>query len=123
MDKTIRKIECNASGCVNSAVVVIAGRDVCLDHFFASCYEQLDVLEPKIRGRSLEAASIHTAKHFLEECSNRALLISLQYQHLTNLERSRLLEILLSCGDLQRLLLRAVDRPHPVGHRLRQTVS
>lgn len=123
MDKSIGKIECNASGCVNSAVVVITGRDVCLDHFFASCYEQLDVLEPKIRSRSLEPSSIHAAKHFLEECSNRALLISLQYQHLTNLERSRLLEILLSCGDLQRLLHRALDHPHPAGQRLRQTVS
>lgn len=123
MDKTTRKIECHASGCVNSAVVVIAGRDVCLDHFFASCYEQLDTLEPKIRSRSLEDASIHAAKHFLEECSNRALLISLQYEQLTNLERSRLLEILLSCGDLQRLLHRALNRANLTGHRLRQTVS
>lgn len=123
MDKVIGKIECNASGCVNSAVVVIAGRDVCLDHFFASCYERLDVLESKIRSRSLEDSSIHAAKHFLEECSNRALLISLQYEQLTNLERSRLLEILLSCGDLQRLLHLALERANSPGHRLRQTVS
>jgi hypothetical protein len=123
MDKTMGKIECNASGCVNSAVVVIAGRDVCLDHFFVNCYEQLDVLESKIRNRSLEASSIHVAKHFLEECSNRALLISLQYEQLTNLERSRLLEILLSCGDLQRLLHRALDRASSPGPTLRQTVS
>ena len=123
MDKTAGKIECNATGCVNAAVVVIAGRDVCLDHFFISCYEQLDVLESKIRGRSLEDSSIHIAKHFLEECSNRALLISLQYKQLTNLERSRLLEILLSCGDLQRLLPKALERANSPGHRLRQTVS
>jgi hypothetical protein len=123
MDKATGRIECNASGCVNSAVVVIAGRDVCLDHFFTSCYEQLDALEPKIRSRLLEGGSIHAAKHFLEECSNRALLISLQYEQLTNLERSRLLDILLSCGDLQHLLHRSLDHANSTGQSLRQTVS
>jgi hypothetical protein len=123
MEKAASRIECNAAGCINSAVVVISGRDVCLDHFFASCYEQLDLLEPKIRGRALDGASIHAAKHFLEECSNRVLLISLQYEQLTNLERSRLLEILLSCGDLQRVLRRALDSANSPGHRLHQTVS
>jgi hypothetical protein len=123
MDKTTGRIECDASGCFNSAVVVIAGRDVCLDHFFTSCYGQLDALKPKIRGRSLEGASIHAAKHFLEECSNRALLISLQYEQLTNLERSRLLDILLSCGDLQHLLRQMLDRANLRASRLRQAVS
>ena len=123
MDKPTGRIECNASGCVNSAVVVIAGRDVCLDHFFTSCYEQLDALEPKIRARSLQDAAVHAAKHLLEECSNRALLISLQYKQLTNLERSRLPDILLSCGDLQHLLRQSVDSTNLTVSRLRQTVS
>jgi hypothetical protein len=43
---------------------------------------------------------------FIEECSRKALDISLQSENLTNLERGRLLDILLWAGELF-LLLRA----------------
>jgi hypothetical protein len=43
---------------------------------------------------------------FIEECSRKALDISLQSQSLTNLQRGRLLDILLWAGELF-LLLRA----------------
>jgi hypothetical protein len=43
---------------------------------------------------------------FIEECSRKALDISLQNEDLTNLQRGRLLDILLWAGELF-LLLRA----------------
>jgi hypothetical protein len=51
----------------------------------------------------LDAASMRA---FIEECSRKALDVSLHCQNLSNLERGRLLEILLWAGELF-LLLRA----------------
>jgi hypothetical protein len=100
------KIDCSTSGCENSAMTVLEGQHFCLDHFFSSCYERLDQLEPLVRRCSLDAAEAKAVRAFLQECSVRALFISLRYDLLTNLERSRLLEILLSCSELQLLLRR-----------------
>jgi hypothetical protein len=100
------KIDCSGSGCENSAMIILDGQHFCLDHFFSSCYERLDQLEPLVRRSSLDAAEAKAVRIFLQECSDRALFISLRYDLLTNLERSRLLEILLSCSELQSLLRR-----------------
>ena len=62
------------------------------------------MLEPKLRRPALEAGEVRAAKDFLEECSNRTLAVCLRAEQLTNVERSRLLDILLSCGDLQLML-------------------
>jgi hypothetical protein len=92
---------CKAFGCANPAVVGPAGQDVCLEHFFASCYEQLEKIEPLVKGRLVDAAVAQDFCAILEECSQRTVSICFRNEPLTNLERSRLLEILLSCRDLQ----------------------
>ena len=104
MDMVSGKSECKVGCCAKSSVTALAGQDLCLDHFLACCYERLDKLEPLIRQRSLEAPEYLAAGAFLEECSNHALLICLRHQPLSNLDRSRLLNILLLTGDLQSLL-------------------
>jgi hypothetical protein len=101
MDTLSARQECKVSSCAKSAVSALTGQSLCLDHFLARCYERLDLIEPMIRGRALETTESMAAGAFLEECSNRALLICLRHEHLSNLERSRLLHILLLAGDLQ----------------------
>jgi hypothetical protein len=107
MDILTSKESCKTDSCANSAVIAWAGQELCLDHFFSSCYEKLDMVEPMVRGRFVDATEVRAVRAVLEECSNRALLISLRHEHLNNLDRSRLLEILLLCGDLQLLLSRS----------------
>ncbi len=104
MDEIAVKTDCQAGGCANSAVVALSGREFCLHHFVENCYERLDMLEPKLRRLALETGEVRAAKDFLEECSNRTLAVCLRTEQLSNLERSRLLDILLSCGDLQLML-------------------
>jgi hypothetical protein len=107
MDILTSKESCKTDSCANSAVITLAGQELCLDHFFVSCYERLDNVEPMVRGRSVDATEVQAVRAVLEECSNRALLISLRHEHLNNLDRSRLLEILLLCGELQLLVSRS----------------
>lgn len=106
MNIVTSKEGCKTDSCAKSAVITLAGQELCLDHFLASCYERLDVLEPMIRGRSLDATEVQSVRAILEECSNTTLRVCLRQEHLTNLDRSRLLEILLLCGDLLPLLSR-----------------
>jgi hypothetical protein len=63
----------------------------------------VDPRNRKFREGRLDLAGMRA---FIEECSRRALDISLQAENLNNLERSRLLDILLWAGELF-LLLRA----------------
>lgn len=95
------KRECKAGYCANPAVIALESHELCLDHFFALCYECLDRLELLVRSRSLEATDIVSARALLVECSNFALFISLRHERLSNLDRSRLLNILLLSEDLQ----------------------
>ena len=103
---------CKALGCANPAVVGHAGQDVCLEHFFSSCYDQLEKIESLALNRSVDPVEAESVRGVLEEYSKRAIFICFRNEPLTNLERSRLLEILLSCRDLQlRLTHRALIKP------------
>ncbi|HYL65174.1 MAG TPA: hypothetical protein VE077_21375 [Candidatus Methylomirabilis sp.] len=81
----------------------------CLGHFIELCYENLQRIDPRGQkeGRvSLDAASMRA---FIEECSKQALEVALRSQDIDNLQRGRLLDILLWAGELF-LLLRAPRR-------------
>jgi len=79
---------------------------LCLNHFLLRCYEKLEGFDPRGRKFSAEPVDLASMRAFIEECSRKALEISLQSQNLTNLQRGRLLDILLWAGELF-LLLRA----------------
>jgi hypothetical protein len=104
MDILKNKESCKAGSCARPAVISLAARELCLDHFLFTCYERLDMLEPMVRSRPLDRTEVQVIRGLLEECSNRTLLVCLRHETLTNLDRSRLLEILLLCGDLQLMI-------------------
>ena len=107
MGISVGTVDCRAISCPNAAVISFAGRDLCLDHFLGSCFERLDNLEKSIDWRSLDdPAEMRKVQDSLEECSNQTLLVCLRHEPLSNLERSRLLGILLQCEELRQLLLR-----------------
>lgn len=102
------KPKCQLEFCAESALISLESLGFCLEHFLSTCYERLDHLEPMIRRRTLEEPQGQAAYAFLEECSDRALLVALQQEHLTNLDRSRLLNILLLTRHLQLFLKNTV---------------
>jgi hypothetical protein len=114
------KQECKVNCCAEPVVITLESRDLCLDHFLGCCYERLDKLELRIRRRPLEEPEIPAVAAFLIECSDRALLICLRHEPLSNLDRSRLLNILLLSGDLQcRLGKPLLRNENPVSDRSR----
>jgi hypothetical protein len=91
---------CSAGNCQTESIIVLGERPFCLQHFLTRCYEWLDQLDPAARGKASDAPDQPRIQAMVEECSNRALLVSLRCESLTNLDRSRLLDILLRCSDL-----------------------
>ena len=106
MDTMLASRKCRVGSCGGAAVATLDHQALCLNHFLSRCYEKLENLEPRGRKFSSEPVDIASMRAFIEECSRKALDISLHSQSLTNLQRGRLLDILLWAGELF-LLLRA----------------
>lgn len=117
---------CAVDFCEGDAVASLAQQDFCLNHFIDLCYENLERIDPrsqKLGRMNLDPASLRA---FIEECSHRTLEVALHCDNIENLQRGRLLDILLWAGELF-LLLRApkhvfadsiLEEHHPVLTRL-----
>jgi hypothetical protein len=106
MDPMLGKRKCTVGSCDSPATTTLDHQALCLNHFLMRCYERLDGLDPRGRKFSAEPIDVVSMRAFVEECCRKALDVSLQSQNLTNLQRGRLLDILLWAGELF-LLLRA----------------
>ena|SRR5208283_3003857 len=102
---------CSVGSCETQAIVVLGQKPLCLNHFILRCYEWLDDLDPMIRSRICAAPELARVQALVEECSNRTLLVSLRCEQLSNLDRSRLLDILLLSSDL--LFILRLPRSEP----------
>jgi len=100
---------CAVDFCEGAAVASLAQQDFCLNHFIDLCYENLQRIDP--RGQKMGRVNLDRAslRAFIEECSRRALDVALHCDDIDNLQRGRLLDILLWAGELF-LLLRAPSR-------------
>ncbi len=106
VDTMLASRKCGVGSCGGAVVATLDHQALCLNHFLSRCYEKLENLEPRGRKFSAEPVDLASMRAFVEECSRKALDISLHSQSLTNLQRGRLLDILLWAGELF-LLLRA----------------
>ena len=91
---------CIVDRCDSESLIVLREKKLCLQHFLAGCYEWLDQLDPLARNKFISQSEALRVRSLIQECSNRALLVSLRCETLTNLDRSRLLDILLRASDL-----------------------
>ncbi|HET8923093.1 MAG TPA: hypothetical protein VFN26_08885 [Candidatus Acidoferrum sp.] len=102
----LRKRNCTENSCGSASVSALDQQALCLNHFLLRCYEKLERLDPRGRSYLSEPMNVASMRAFIEECSRKTLDISLQCANLTNLQRGRLLDILLWASELF-LLLRA----------------
>jgi hypothetical protein len=109
MSKVFEDKICAVDFCEGAAVASLAQQEFCLNHFIELCYENLQRIDP--RGQKLDRMPLDLAslRAFIEECSRRALDVALHCEDISNLQRGRLLDILLWAGELF-LLLRAPTR-------------
>jgi hypothetical protein len=104
MDMLHGKRNCTVGSCGSAAVTSLDRKALCLNHFLQRCYERLEGLDPRGRKFTAEPVDLTSMRAFIEECSRKALDVSLQSKNLSNLQRGRLLDILLWAGELFLLL-------------------
>jgi hypothetical protein len=91
---------CRYAGCSLPVVVTFCQEALCLSHFCSSCYELLDRFECRNQVSGSAHSNLQMDLLVPNECARGALEISLSAKSLGNLERARLLDILLWSGDI-----------------------
>jgi len=104
VDTVLGKRNCSEGSCGDAAITSVDLQALCLNHFLLHCYERLEELDPRGRQFSDEPVDVMSRRAFIEECSRKVLDVSLQSESLSNLQRGRLLDILLWAGELFLLL-------------------
>src|SRR3989454_12852911 len=110
---------CGAPGCSRPAAGTVELRPLCLEHFLTSCYAKLDRCAQQLREQPLEKSTVESMQQFVEESARQATHIAHTVDDLDNLQRARLLDILLWAGELIRRLRRGPRKgasvPLPLG--------
>jgi hypothetical protein len=91
-----RLIQCDHCACEHHAVCLIELRFLCMHHFVAYCYQRLAEYE----NESTESSNPDCARRFFRECAAQATKLSLIGYELQNIDRARLLDIVLWANDL-----------------------
>jgi hypothetical protein len=90
---------CRYAACVEHGVTAIGNEDLCCDHFVLRCYEFLQQIDAeRIRSRN-DFLFTTSLKDSVNNCLHGALEISLRSDGLSNLQRARLLDIMLWAGE------------------------
>ena len=105
-DSKLADCRCSEPACGSATATSLGEQALCLNHFLLRCYAKLEAVDPRGQKSREERVDLAAMRAFIEDCSRRALEISLHREDLTNLERARLLDILLWASELF-LVLRA----------------
>jgi hypothetical protein len=102
---------CSRVGCSRTSEATLEGKHFCRRHFIETCYMRLDKIAGQIRQKELQGCTPEPILSFLSECTRQVASNALCTRQLNNLERARLLDILLFACDLVNQLRRSARIP------------
>ena len=92
---------CAETGCSQHAILLLDKRSFCAEHLASHCYSRLQECEQgEATPFSATEAAISSDTVFLDECRTKLASLLVVYTRLTNIERARLLDILLWASEL-----------------------
>ena len=91
---------CSVEGCERGGTSFIDGGALCRSHFINVCYRKLERYDELRIANSLGVADAESMRRFINECTRQADEIEHTAQDLDNLERAKLLHIILSASEL-----------------------
>ncbi len=98
---------CSAAGCQQPATAHLETCALCREHFVTSCYDRLDEYRDRVSDRPYPAESTGALWQFVTEASQQLITMTQEASHLDNLERARLLDLLLCVAELSQRLRRS----------------
>ena len=91
---------CGRNGCSEPGIATFGTGILCSEHFLVACYEVLERLELGMGLSARCATEAREAKRVADECVRGVLDVSLNATQLSNLQKARLLDVLLWAGDI-----------------------
>jgi hypothetical protein len=112
------KDQCSVASCDHAAGASLDGEPLCREHFILVCYKRLDHYDEIRKGPGLSATDTESVRRFIHESTRHADEIEHSAQDLDNLDRAKLLHIILSASDLGRHLRRSPRKVATIHVRL-----
>jgi hypothetical protein len=91
---------CAQRSCTGPVVTSFCKEALCLDHFCSRSYEFLNRFEQRSQPDATPSLAMADELAVADECARRTLEVCMSKMSLNNLQRARLLDILLWCGDV-----------------------
>ena len=98
---------CSIGSCLSTAEISLENKQFCREHFIEVCYLRLDETAEHIKQRNLKRSTLESLRTFLAECLRQVASQALQPAQLDNLDRSKLLHLLLYATELVNQLRRS----------------
>ncbi len=110
--------QCGVKGCDQAARAALDGEGLCQGHFISVCYTQLERYEEMQKEHRLSVSDGEMVRRFINQCSRQADEIEHTTKDLDNLDRARLLHIILWANELGRHLRRSPRKVASIPVRL-----
>jgi hypothetical protein len=110
--------KCSIAGCSQALAASLDGETLCREHFISVCYTRLDRYDEIRKGPGLSATDTESVRRFIHECTRFADEIEHSALDLDNLERAKLLHIILTASELGRHLRRSPRKVATIPVRL-----
>jgi hypothetical protein len=110
--------ECSFAGCGQAIAASLDGETYCREHFISTCYARLDQYEEIRKGPGLSATDTESVRRFIHESTRFADEIEHSAPDLDNLERAKLLQIIVTASELGRHLRRSPRKVATIAVRL-----
>jgi hypothetical protein len=109
---------CSITGCERPPAAELDVRPLCRSHFISTCYELFDEYTRWLEDNRFRDSNTELVRRFLCQCTQQATEISNNVADLENLERARLLDLLLRATELGKLLRRSPRKVTAIPVRL-----
>jgi len=109
---------CGIAGCGQASAGTLEGEVLCRAHFISACYTRLDEYDEKRKGNGAAIANTESMRRFINECTRSADEIEHTGQNLDNLDRAKLVHIILTANELGRQLRRSPRKVAAIPVRL-----
>jgi hypothetical protein len=110
--------QCSITGCEQAAAAMLEGEALCGGHFISASYARLEQYDELRKEHSLSASDTESVRRFINQCSRQADEIEHGTKNLDNLDRARLLHLILLVNELGRHLRRSPRKAASIAVRL-----
>jgi hypothetical protein len=110
--------KCSIEDCSRAIAASLDGESLCREHFISVCYKRLDRYDEIRKGPGLSATDTESVRRFIHECTRSADEIEHSALDLDNLDRAKLLHIILTASELGRHLRRSPRKVAAIPVRL-----